>query len=147
MTRAEWEQLAELMEGWWPGEFADHEQAAYFVVLERFDGGLVAASVKSLVDDGVEWRPAAPTLVVACLAHERGLRSASARALPAQPAGRNAPKLVLGAATTDRARGPHRECGGMLMEQESEPGSGGLRGPLVVQCERCLETFGQRSAG
>lgn len=145
MTRAEWEQLAELMEGWWPGEFADHEQAAYFVVLERFPGEQVAGSVRAVVDTGAEFRPSAPVLVAHCAAREKSLLDAARRALPARPAGRNASKLELAWESDEqpRAVGPHRDCGGMLHEVEPSEARGGGWSPQIVQCERCREVFGR----
>jgi hypothetical protein len=44
--------------------------------------------------------------------------------------------------TTRVQRGIHEDCGGTLLEQEATWPHG--NGPIIVQCERCLEIFGMR---
>lgn len=63
MTRDEFAAAAAVLDGGWPGDFAEPEEAAYHFLLDDFDAEQVLAALRAL--RGCKFRPAASEIVEA----------------------------------------------------------------------------------
>ena len=63
MTRAEFAQIAVVLDHCWPGDFTETMEAAYFCVLQDKSAASIEQACRNLVNKGARFRPTPAELV------------------------------------------------------------------------------------
>lgn len=63
ISELQWSAIAALIAEWWPGEFSDDAERAWFIAVEAFDAQHVTDALRALLMRGSRFRPSVAELL------------------------------------------------------------------------------------